>query len=664
MMKFTPSLSWLISMTRIFYDCYTQKDHPASAQFCTFLGIIGLALVYCAVGEVSMMVNVVHGQVASIWPAAGVGFAVLFLGKGRLWPGIWLGEVIDLFISEPLTSQRAITATGNTLALLVGILFIHRFVSGHDLLSRPIYITLFLLGACLATLVSTGVGVSSLYFYHLIQDSQLLVTAWTWSIADFVGILVVAPVIISWHTHRHLQWYHPQSVEALFIFVSLCVLAWMIFGQTNNEAFPVYPLTFLLMPFPIWAAFRFSQRETMLVIFLISLIAVVGTMKAKGPFVQADLYDSLLLLQTFVAVICITTLFLISVINERSELEASLRHSQCALQQVNEELEQRVEERTETLKVANEELRKTTEKYQSIFLNTIEGIYQVSPEGKLLNANPALAKMYGYESPEEMIQQITHLDELYIDPQRRMEFHFVIHDQKTVYEFESVVRRRGGEMMCISENSRAVHDEQGHLLYYEGTMIDITGRKEAEKQLIKMAHYDPLTGLGNRRLFQIRLTQALARTKESGKSGILMYFDLDGFKKVNDTLGHEFGDELLKQVAHRLKHCMRESDIVCRLGGDEFTVIAENVVRPQDAITVAKKLLTTLSSPYSYQEQEAKVGVSIGITFFEGHHYTTDELINQADQAMYLAKQRGKGTYCFYNNVESDLSSSPLVGEH
>lgn len=625
----------------------------------TAIGIVIFALIYHSVSELSLLFKApITDNIAAIWPAVGIGFAVLFLWGYRFWPGIWLSEASNLVLYGELTEKQLMTATGNTVAVIIGVWLVRRFVSGQDLLARSFYVFTFIsLGAVLTSLLSASSGITALALFETLSDSELLTLWWTWCLADTVGILVVAPLIISWQTHRHSEWYRPKQLEVFLSLLSFILILWLVFGQPVHNSIQAYPLTFLLMPIPIWAAFQFSQRQTILIIFLLSVVAVIATTQGSGPFVRASLYESLLLLQTFIAVISITILFLLAVINERSALEENLRQSQLALQAAKDELELQIIERTSSLRQANEQLQETTAKYQSIFINAIEGIYQLTPEGRLLSANPALARMYGYRSAEEMMNYVNNMETLYVDSQRRREFHQQIRQSGAVQKFEATVYRKDGDIMCISENSRAICDEQGQLLYYEGTMIDVTDRKQAEEQLVKMAHYDALTGLANRRLFQARLRNSLAHARNSGKMGVLMYFDLDGFKQVNDNLGHEFGDELLKQAAQRLKSCVRDSDEVCRLGGDEFTLIAKQVSCEHDAAIIAKKIIVVLSQPYDYQEQQARIGVSIGITFFDGHNYDTDSLIRQADQAMYWAKQSGKGTYRFY--AQLDENSAP-----
>lgn len=623
-----------------------QLIKPYQACIGSFFKIIVFAIIYYFSSQFGLLFGTfsVIDKVAPIWPAGGVGFAGLFIWGYWLWPGIFLGELGDLFLTGTLTIGHFLTAIGNTSALLLGTWSVRRFVTNQDLLSSSFHVLVFILfGALLTSLFSATVGVVVLSFSNVLPKTTLLTSWWIWCFSDIVGILVLVPIIITRFTHTEIKRYPARFVEVFFLLLSLGLTTWLVFGHALSAPIQNYPLTFLSMPILIWSAFQLSQRETLLIVLMLFVAAVSSTLEGLGPFVRPYFspYESLLLLQTFMVVICVTLLFLLAVINERMALEASLRRAQDAL-------ENRVSERTQSLHSINAKLRETTEKYQSIFINAIEGIYQTSPEGKLLSANPALAQMYGYATPEEMMAQVKDIEKLYADPQRRAEFREYIDKIGKVYKFESTVYRKRGDIMNISENSRTVYNDRGKLLYYEGTMIDITDRKQAEEKLMKMAHYDALTGLANRRLFQTRLRQALAHAKHTNKTGILMYFDLDGFKQVNDTLGHEFGDELLKQVALRLKSCMRESDEVCRLGGDEFTVVAENVLRQQDAVSIAEKVLEVLNYPYSYHGRHANVGVSVGIAFFDGHNYDTDTLIRQADQAMYQAKQSGKGTYRFY----------------
>jgi diguanylate cyclase (GGDEF)-like protein len=163
-----------------------------------------------------------------------------------------------------------------------------------------------------------------------------------------------------------------------------------------------------------------------------------------------------------------------------------------------------------------------------------------------------------------------------------------------------------------------------------------------------LAQYDQLTGLVNRTLFRDRLTQAMARCKRTAQSIGLMLLDLDRFKAVNDTMGHDAGDNLLKAVSDRLRRCVREVDTVARMGGDEFTIILEGVTSRQDVTVVAQRIAQSISEPFTLGDQQVSIGVSIGITMFPQNDQTIDTLLKHADAAMYRAKQHGGNAFQFY----------------
>jgi len=199
----------------------------------------------------------------------------------------------------------------------------------------------------------------------------------------------------------------------------------------------------------------------------------------------------------------------------------------------------------------------------------------------------------------------------------------------------------------------------GVVTHYVETHIDITDRKSAEKEIHLLAFYDPLTQLSNRRLLMDRLHHALASSARIGRTGALLFIDLDNFKTLNDTLGHDIGDLLLQQVAQRLTSCVRDDDTVARLGGDEFVVMLENLSeRPIEAAAqteaIGEKILTSFRQPYQLDTKEYQGTTSIGATLFNGNSQTTDELMKQADIAMYQAKKAGRNTLRFFDQKMQD----------
>ena len=177
---------------------------------------------------------------------------------------------------------------------------------------------------------------------------------------------------------------------------------------------------------------------------------------------------------------------------------------------------------------------------------------------------------------------------------------------------------------------------------------DLEERKRVEQSIRHMAHHDALTGLPNRALFRDRLTHAMAQADRYHQILAVLFLDLDRFKAINDTLGHNVGDELLKLAAERLRSCIRDCDTVARLGGDEFTIIVDDIVEIQDAAVVAQKILDTISQPFNLHGHEVFISVSIGLTLYPNDDENADNLLRNADSAMYRAKEYGRNNYQFY----------------
>ena len=215
-------------------------------------------------------------------------------------------------------------------------------------------------------------------------------------------------------------------------------------------------------------------------------------------------------------------------------------------------------------------------------------------------------------------------------------------------------RRKNGEIYPEHLTITAVKDQDGIVTNYVATLTDITLRKAAEEEIQHLAFYDPLTGLANRRLLLDRLNQALASSARSGNDGALLFLDLDHFKTLNDTLGHDIGDLLLQQVAERLTACVREGDTVARLGGDEYLVMLEdlseqNIEAAAQTEAIGEKILTALNRPYQLATHEYHSTPSIGVALFSDHNQSQDDLLKHADIAMYQAKKAGRNTMRFFD---------------
>ena len=415
--------------------------------------------------------------------------------------------------------------------------------------------------------------------------------------------------------------------------------------------------------------------------------------------------------------------------------------------------------------------QETEEQYRSIFENAIEGIYQTTVDGRYLRVNPALARIYGYDNPHDLVHGLTDIaGQLYVDSGRREAFADLMARQDTVKNFEARVYRRDGSIIWISENARCARDAQGNIRFYEGTVQDITERKQHEEKIrllatvfesvadgilivepdltvqavnpafVSIAGFDPsellgqpltlfapgahdrayvdaiwatarhagawqgevtsmrrtgepfaaslsvtavrsptgalehfvltladisqrkyqehqiryqasfdrLTDLPNRWLVCERLEEAILRAQRSRTKVAVVFIDLNRFKQVNDSLGHHAGDELLKMVARRLRNSTRVSDTVGRLGGDEFLIVAPDAADRGAGTRLVEKIQYSMSEPFSIRGQEIYCGASVGVAFYPDDGDSADELLRNADLAMYHAKRNPERRFVYY----------------
>jgi diguanylate cyclase (GGDEF)-like protein/PAS domain S-box-containing protein len=294
-------------------------------------------------------------------------------------------------------------------------------------------------------------------------------------------------------------------------------------------------------------------------------------------------------------------------------------------------------------------LRNAERRYRSLFDNAIEGIFRTSPDGRYLDANPALARIYGFDSPLELMNSLSDIgSQLYVDTGRRQAFIDAIRQQGSVTGFESQVRRRDGRLIWISENARAVHDEVGRLVCYEGTVEDVTELREYKERIERQARFDDLTGLANRSLLRERLDAAVRTAELDGSRFALVFIDLDRFKYINDSLGHHAGDKLLCVMAERLQACAPPGSTVARVGGDEFVVLVPGIDEIS-AQRLTQSIMHAAGATWHFNGKELRVNGSVGIALFPDHGRDPEVLLKNADAAMYQAKDQGRSTLRFFS---------------
>jgi diguanylate cyclase (GGDEF)-like protein/PAS domain S-box-containing protein len=308
------------------------------------------------------------------------------------------------------------------------------------------------------------------------------------------------------------------------------------------------------------------------------------------------------------------------------------------------------------LKQVKGDLEKSHFQLQSIIRNVMDGIIMINELGEIQGFNPAAEEIFGYSQQEALGKN---LKMLMPEPDQGRHDSYIKRYLDTgqshilgVRGREVIASRKNGEEfpmeMAVSEMMLGGHR------YFIGITRDITDRKRAEKKIAHLAHYDYLTDLPNRALFLDVLNHSISLAKRNKHKAAVLFLDLDGFKKINDVHGHDAGDLLLKEVARRLKETIRESDAVARVGGDEFIIVLDNVGSKENAALVANKINVALLVPFAINGQPSHVGGSIGISIFPKDSRDPEQLIKQADEAMYLAKQSGRNTFKFYRDMIRD----------
>ncbi|HEV8520206.1 MAG TPA: EAL domain-containing protein [Burkholderiales bacterium] len=303
------------------------------------------------------------------------------------------------------------------------------------------------------------------------------------------------------------------------------------------------------------------------------------------------------------------------------------------------------------------------ERFRATFEQAAVGIAHTEPEGRFLQVNQKLCEMLGYTRDELLGMsaiEVTHPEDRGIDAVRRAQ---LIAGELETYSVERRCVRKDGAVIWVNRTVSMVRDAAGAPLYFIRVMEDITGRKRLQQDLQHQAHHDGLTLLPNRELFYDRLAHALDQAQRRKWITGVMFVDLDGFKVINDTLGHGVGDELLQRVAASLTECVRAEDTVGRLGGDEFAIILSELAQQEDAGRVAQKIIDSLATPFQIDANEVFITASIGITTSPPDTSTADALISHADAAMYSAKKLGKNNFQFYTAAMNERSMEKLLLE-
>jgi diguanylate cyclase (GGDEF)-like protein/PAS domain S-box-containing protein len=284
----------------------------------------------------------------------------------------------------------------------------------------------------------------------------------------------------------------------------------------------------------------------------------------------------------------------------------------------------------------------------AVFANSYEAIMVVNAAGLITRVNAAFTRITGYTQQEVAGQSPHMLSSGRHDDRFFQEFWQAL-NSTGAWRGEILNRRKNGDVFAVLQSVAMVRDGKGQLLHYVSVFADISQLKAHEAELDHVANYDSLTHLPNRRLLSDRLKQSILRSERSGKSCAICFLDLDGFKTVNDQLGHAVGDQVLIGVAHNLGNILRAEDTLARLGGDEFVVLLSEVASAEECTVILERMLEAARMPLTVGEHVAHISASIGVSLYPSDNADPDMLLRHADMAMYMAKQAGKNRYQLFD---------------
>jgi diguanylate cyclase (GGDEF)-like protein/PAS domain S-box-containing protein len=282
-----------------------------------------------------------------------------------------------------------------------------------------------------------------------------------------------------------------------------------------------------------------------------------------------------------------------------------------------------------------------------VYQHSSEAMMLTDHENKIIAINPAFTEITGY-SEHELIGRDPNI--LSSGKQSRKFYKDLWDELKLTGSWSGEIRntRKNGSELVEWLSISTIYDERGEVYRRVGLFSDITEQKRNAEIILKQANYDSLTQLPNRSMFNDRLEQEIKKSQRSNLPLALIFLDLDHFKEVNDTQGHESGDLLLIEAANRLKSCVRESDTVARLGGDEFTIILPALTEPHDVEIICEKILKSLVQPFDIKDKRLYISASLGVTIYPDDGTTILDLLKNADQAMYLSKQSGRNRFRYF----------------
>jgi diguanylate cyclase (GGDEF)-like protein/PAS domain S-box-containing protein len=584
---------------------------------------------YYVSAVLSLQVALVGRQVTPIWPPTGIAVVGLLVFGRRVWPGIALAAFLVNAPIGPSAIGASFIAAGNTLAPLLAAFLLQRVGFRLELDRLRDALAIVFLGALGSMVVSATIGTTILLLSGSITAGSFMSTWSVWWAGDALGVLVIAPLLFTLWTRSGspLTWRSRGEFAGLLVFLG--IVTFVVFRGGLQDKYLVFPLLG-------WVVWRFGQRGAASSALLVCALAVWAASKGTGSFAHDSLLAKMGSLQVFNATVALGSFVFAAVVGEHRR--------------------------------TTQELARNESRLNGLLSSAPNAILVVEEDGSIQLANARAEDMFGYERGEMIGMSVEalvpeglqaaharHRDEYLMEPRTR----------PMGFGLDLAGRRKDGSEIPV-EIGLSATDSPKRLVTC--IISDITQRKRAEQEIGFLAYHDQLTGLANRAMFEQHLEAALARARRENSSVAVVYLDLDNFKLVNDSLGHQMGDKLLVEVASRLATAGRETDLLARQGGDEFLILLADLDGRQGdegaspvevAESVARRIHDGLSAPFIVDETDLYVSASIGISLFPDSGSDVGEILMDADAAMYESKRVGPGKYTA-SSTRRDRSSSEL----
>lgn len=593
----------------------------------TLAKFVLVALAYFFTAKLGLMVPYKESIVTLIWLPTGIAVGAIMRWGNLCLPAIYVAVVLVEYSSGvPMLTSLAIGVT-NTAAPYLTAYLLNKSSFNHSLLKQR-DIGLMVAAALLGMFISSTGGSMALHLSGLIAADTMARVWFIWWVGDSVGVLLALPLMLNIYKQKlRINLHQTYQLLVWLVLFVLCEFVMTAFMTSLNKQFMLS--IFLILPVLIWASMNFGIVGGSLVVITMSAVAVWATSQGFGAFYSHDVREGIFSLWMFMVTLVVVMLLISVMQSKRNQAEKALLENESKL--------------------------------RAVVNGALDGIVTIDVAGAVVEFNPAAERIFGYRKDEVMGKP---LSEIIVPPALRNAHEtkhreFVLTGKKNIFDrrVELTAMRADGTEFPVELTLTSLQSDDSTLV--TGFIRDISIQKKAQQEIENYAYYDALTGLPNRRLLIDRFHHAMAISKRSKAYCALIFLDLDNFKLLNDTKGHDAGDQLLIEVANRIQRSIRSGDTVARLSGDEFIVVIEDLdadesVAYRQAKEVAQKILMVLNEPCQFEMFEFNTSASLGIALFNNEEFGFEDHLRHADTAMYQAKNAGRNTYRFYDHITQD----------